>query len=67
MRSKDLIKKAQKLGLEEKRSKGSHRVYYFAPLNETVLISVKNGKDMNPNTYRSIERQLTAIKAVIGN
>ena len=58
MKSKDLEKIAKKAGLQLIRSRGSHRVY-GKPGCPILTIPVKNSKDMNPNTYRGIVRQIS--------
>ena len=57
MKSKDLEKMAKKAGLLLIRSKGSHR-HYGLPNMPIITIPVKNSKDMNPNTYKGIVKQL---------
>lgn len=57
MKSKDLEKIAKKSGLKLIRAKGSHRAY-GKPNMPIITIPVKNGKDMNPKTYKNIIKQI---------
>ena len=54
--SKALEKLALGNGWTKKRSGGSHRVYKKG--NETVIIPIKNGKDMKKGTSIAIEKRL---------
>lgn len=52
-----LIKLLEKNGFIFKRSKGSHKIFYNAPTNLTVIVPVHGSKDVKKGTFLSILKQ----------
>lgn len=52
-----LIKLLEKNGFIFKRSKGSHKIFYNAANNLTVIVPVHGSKDVKKGTFLSILKQ----------
>ena len=52
-----LIKLLEKNGFIFKRSKGSHRIFYKASANITVIVPVHGSKDVKKGTFLAILKQ----------
>lgn len=54
---KYLIDLLEQNGFVFKRSKGSHRLYYNAQTNKTVIVPVHGNKDLKKGTFFAILKQ----------
>ncbi len=52
-----LIKILEKNGFHLKRSKGSHKLYYNAESNKTVIVPFHGGNDLKKGTLLAILKQ----------
>ena len=61
-----LIKILEQHGFIFKRSKGSHRLYYNAITNKTVIVPVHGSKDMKKGTFLAVLKQADIDKNSLG-
>ena len=52
-----LIKILEQHGFVFKRANGSHRIYYNAQTNKTVIVPLHHGKDLKKGTFFAILKQ----------
>ena len=55
--AKHLIRILQKAGLEFRRSKGSHQIFYNPVTNKTAIVPVHGNKDLKKGTFLAILKQ----------